>query len=286
MSPFKKAERSRAKFKGAIVGPSGSGKTFSALLIASGLGKKIAVVDTEHGSASLYSDKFEFDTVELTAPYTPDRYIHCIKEAQRAGYDVLIIDSISHSWQGEGGVLEKKSSLDARGGSQFGNWRVPKQENLRLTETILQADLHIITTIRAKQGYAIVEDNGKQKVQKLGMDPIAEPGVEYSFSIVFDLAMDHNASASKDRSGIFDGKIFKPTVETGKEILAWLTAGKEQPLPVEQPIQISQRTLACTSCQKELVLHSSGKGYVCPDSQKRGDGHSRILKSEMEKQTA
>ena len=285
---FKKAEKTQTKFKGAIIGPSGSGKTYSALLIALGLGKKIALLDTEHGSASLYGDRFQFDTVTLSSPYTPDRYVACIQAAQKAGYDVLIIDSLSHSWQGEGGVLEKKSALDARGGSQFGNWRVPKQENLRLTEAILQADLHIITTIRAKQGYALVEENGKQKVQKLGMDPIAEPGVEYSFSVVFDLAMDHNASISKDRSSIFDGKIFKPTIETGKEILAWLGSIKTEETPqiksqIEPEPKSDNRNIFCPKCNAPVLLHHSGAGYACPNSQARNDGHLRFLKADLAK---
>src|SRR5690606_31598618 len=103
---FKKAERKQARLRLALAGPSGSGKTYSALQMAKGLGSKIAVIDTEHGSASLYADAAEFDVMELHAPYSPERYVEAIQAAEAAGYDVLIIDSYSHEWTGPGGCLE------------------------------------------------------------------------------------------------------------------------------------------------------------------------------------
>ena len=102
---FKKAERKRAKLRLALSGPSGSGKTYGALQIAKGLGGKIAVLDTERGSASLYSDTVDFDVVELGPPYEPERFIEVMDAAAKAGYEVLIIDSITHEWKGAGGIL-------------------------------------------------------------------------------------------------------------------------------------------------------------------------------------
>lgn len=223
MSLFKKAEKKSSFLRVALTGPSGSGKTFSALRLAKGLGGKIAVLDTENGSASLYSDKFDFDVVELTPPFSADRYINIIEEAQKAGYNVLMIDSLSHVWAGEGGVIDKKESLDERGGNQWTNWRKPKAEHQKLKDAILFSNIHIISTIRSKQAYAQKEEgNNKKSIQKLGMDPIAEPGVEYEYTTVFDVGMDHKAMASKDRTSIFGEQIFTITEETGKQFISWL----------------------------------------------------------------
>jgi hypothetical protein len=231
MITFKKAVRTTAKIKMALTGPSGSGKTYSALAIAKGLAEKIAVLDTEVGSASLYSDIFEFDTVTIKPPFEAQKFIEVIHAAEKAGYELLIIDSLSHAWGGEGGALEQKDGLDARGGrqNQYTNWGPIKKLHNQLKEAILQSSMHIICTLRAKQEYSISNDNGKNKVQKLGMAPIAEPGLEYEYSILFELAMNHEAIAGKDRTGLFDGKMFLPSEETGKLIKDWLSTAKPDP---------------------------------------------------------
>jgi len=235
MSAFRKAERRQAKLKIAITGPSGSGKTFSALLIAAGIGKRIAVVDTENKSASLYADVgtgplkgIAFDILEIDPPYTIPRYLEAIELAEKEGYDVLILDSISHAWAGEGGLLDKKGALDQRAGSNsYANWATITPEHERFKARILQSDLHIICTMRSKQDY-ILEQNekGKSVPKKVGLAPIQRDGMEYEFTTVLDLAMDHHAIASKDRTSLFDGQVFKPTRDTGKKIMAWLLEGK------------------------------------------------------------
>jgi hypothetical protein len=240
---FKKAERKQAKLKIALTGPSGSGKSFSALLMASAIGKRIAVIDTENGSASLYADiskgplsGIEFDVLNLEPPYTIQKYTEAIEAAEKAGYDVLVIDGISPAWAGEGGLLSKKEALDQRGGNSYTNWAGITKEHEIFKARLLNCDIHLICTMRSKQDYVLeVNEKGKSAPKKVGMAPIQRDGMEYEFTTVFDLAMDHNAVASKDRTSLFDGQIFKPTAETGKRIMAWLMGGKPAQKPVAAP---------------------------------------------------
>lgn len=222
---FKKAQRIQSKLKIGISGPSGSGKTYSALRLASGIGKKIAVLDSERGSASLYSDRFDFDVVEITPPFTPQKYVDVMRAAYQQGYDVLIIDSVSHAWAGEGGLLNQKEQLDARGGNSFANWAkmTPKQE--KFVSAIVQCPIHIICTMRSKQDYSQTNEGGKVKIQKVGLAPVQREGFEYELTTVFDVAMNHEAETSKDRTGLFVDKIATITEDTGKAFMQWLNAG-------------------------------------------------------------
>ncbi len=194
---FKKAERTQATLKIALTGPSGSGKTFSGLILAAALGKKIAVVDTENKSASLYADMDKgplagivFDVLDLEPPYTIVKYAEAIEAAEKAGYDVLLIDSISHAWAGEGGLLDKKAALDQRGGNSYTNWATITPEQERFKARILQAGIHVICTMRSKQDYVLEQnDKGKSVPKKVGLAPIQRDGMEYEFTTVFDIAM-------------------------------------------------------------------------------------------------
>lgn len=237
-SSFKKAERKKAWLKLALTGPSGSGKTYSALLIAKGMGGRIAVIDTENGSASLYADSDgmpDYDVVEIDPPYTTQKYIEKIKEAWDGKYEILIIDSISHAWMGEGGLLQQKEEIDARGTkdskNKYANWASITKMHEQFKGWLLKADMHMIVTMRSKQDYMLVEGG---KVEKLGMAPQQREGMEYEFTTVLDMAMNHSAKASKDRTGLLDGKIFAPTEETGADLMNWLKSGKGE---------FSQRTL-------------------------------------------
>ena len=245
---FVKAERKQHKPKLALTGPSGSGKTFSALLIAAGMGKRIAVIDTENGSASLYANMEKgplkgvaFDVLELEPPYTIDKYVRAIEAAQAENYDVLVVDSISHAWAGEGGLLSKKEALDQRGGNSYTNWAGITKEHEQFKARILNANIILICTMRSKQDYVLeVNEKGKSAPKKVGMAPIQRDGMEYEFTTVFDLAMDHNAVASKDRTSMFDGQIFKPTKKTGEQIMAWLVGAKPvESLPPQIPFEES-----------------------------------------------
>lgn len=225
---FQKAERKNVKLKLALTGPSGSGKTFSALRLASGMGGKIAVIDTENKSSELYSDRFEFDVCAIRPPFTTAKYIEAIQGAVNEGYDNLIIDSISHAWAGEGGILNRKTATDQRGGNSFTNWGKFTPEQEKFMSTLLQSDINLIATMRSKQDY-IMESNskGKQAPKKVGLAPVQREGSEYEFTIVFDVAMNHEAETSKDRTGLFDDQFFQITEETGKKILDWQLSGKE-----------------------------------------------------------
>ena len=226
---FLKAERKRAKLRLALAGPSGSGKTYGALLIAKGLGGRVAVIDTEHGSASLYADLLDYDTLELTPPYSPERYIEAIRAAESAGYDVIVIDSTSHEWEGSGGCLESNETL-ARAkyrGNTWSAWSDTTPRHRAFIDAQLQSRCHIIATMRSKTATEQAEENGKKKVVKLGMKAVQREGAEYEYTVVLDLEHEHHfAVASKDRTRLF-AEPHIVTEETGKRLLAWLESGAE-----------------------------------------------------------
>ena len=233
---FQKAEKKKVKLKLALTGPSGAGKTYSALLLAKGLGGKTALVDTENASASLYADRFDFDSLNIDPPYTVAKYVEAIKGAVKLGYDNLVIDSLTHAWAGDGGLLSKKEAMDSRGGNSFTNWSSITKEHEQFISAILASNINIIASMRSKQDYVLeVNDKGKSSPKKVGMAPIQREGMEYLFTTVFDIAMDHSAQASKDRTGMFADQIFRITEQTGKDIKAWLLNGKDAPLMEKDP---------------------------------------------------
>jgi hypothetical protein len=223
---LKKAERKRAKIKMALQGPSSSGKTLSSLLLAYGLindWQKIAVIDTENHSAELFAHVGDFQVVALTAPFTPERYIEAINLCLRNGIGVIIIDSISHEWEGLGGILETLSNM---AGNSYTNWSKLTPRHNAFIQTMLQCPAHIIGNIRSKQDYVLVEKNGKQVPEKVGMKGVQRDGLDYEFTIVLELDMKHNAHASKDRTDLFmDKPEFQITPDTGAAILDWCNEG-------------------------------------------------------------
>lgn len=228
---FAKALRKKAKLRLALTGPSGSGKTYGALEIAKGLGGKTAVIDTEKGSASLYSDRFNFDVLELDPPFTPERFIEAIGAAQEAGYDNLIIDSITHEWSGSGGCLELLDGLAKAKyrGNTWSAWSEITPRHNAFLDAILRSDLHIIATMRSKTETAQVDKgNGKKGVDKLGMKSEQRDGVEYEFTTVLDLNHEtHTAMASKDRTGLFsNAEVTQLNELTGKKLMDWLNDGR------------------------------------------------------------
>lgn len=231
MVTFQKATKEQSKLRMAIIGPSGSGKTYSALRIASGLlaeGERMAVVDTERGSAAKYSDAFDFDVLELET-FEPERYIEAINSAVDAGYPVLVIDSLSHAWSGKGGVLEFVDKEKQRGGSNgFNAWGKATPKQNQMVDTILSAPIHILVTMRSKMEYVQEKDDrtGKTVVRKVGMQPVQRDGLEYEFDIVGDMTTDHYLSVTKTRMLDLDGLLEeKPGEALGKRIKSWLTEG-------------------------------------------------------------
>ncbi len=240
---FTKAERKKAKLRLALTGPSGSGKTYGALLIAKGIGGKIALIDTEKGSASLYAHLLDFDVLELSAPYTPERFIEAINAAEQAGYHTLIIDSITHEWNGSGGCLELNDQIaqSKYRGNTWSAWNETTSRHRAFLDGMMQSNMHIIATIRSKTETAQQESiTGKKAVVKLGMKVEQRDSVEYEFTTVLDIIHDgHYAVASKDRTGLFTDHDPAPiTVETGKIVLAWLESGIEV-----QHIKVDEETL-------------------------------------------
>ena len=227
---FRKAIRKRAKLRLAITGPAGSGKTYSALLLAFGLGGKVAMIDTENGSGDLYCDLGDYDICSLTAPYDPRKYVQIIHEAEQAGYDTIIIDSLSHAWSGEGGILDlqARAAANSKSGNSYTAWRQVTPMQNRLIDTLLASPCHIIATMRRKTEYVQGEnERGKTEIRKVGLAPVQREGVDYEFGTVFDLSPSHMASVSKDRTGLFDSTYFTITQDTGKILRDWLDKGED-----------------------------------------------------------
>jgi len=234
---FQRATRRKTWLKIALTGASGAGKTYSALKLAFGLGQRIAVIDTENSSAALYAHLGEYDTLDLAPPFTTERYEEAIRAGVEAGYDVLILDSISHAWAGTGGLLAQKEMLDARGtGNSFQNWAPITRKHEAFKAAMLEAPAHIICTMRSKEDHVLTTDErGKPTVRKAGMAPIQREGMGYEFTIVFDInAADHTALASKDRTDLFAGFHGLLTTAEGQKIARWLESGAE-PLVAPAP---------------------------------------------------
>lgn len=233
MKQFIKAERSNCKIKMAIQGPSGSGKTYSSLLMAYGLTKdwsKIAVLDTENGSANLYSHLGKYSVLNLKAPYTPEEYIDAIETAVKQGFECLIIDSLSAEWNGVGGVLDIHSNIP---GNSFTAWAKVTPRHNAFVQAILQSNIHIIGTMRSKTDYVLSEKNGKQVPEKVGMKPVQREDSEYEFTVVFELNQKHQANVGKDRTGLFSKRheLFL-TAEVGEEISQWCKINDEAPAEI------------------------------------------------------
>jgi len=209
----------------ALIGPSGSGKTFSALRIATGLGGRIALIDTEHGTSRKYADLFGYDILELES-FHPSNYVKAVLAATRAGYDTLIIDSLSHAWAGKDGALDlvDQAAKRSKTANTYAAWRDVTALHNELIETILQADLHIIATMRSKTRYVLEQDDkGKTQVRKVGLEAVQRDGLEYEFDIAADMDLDNNLIVTKTRCVALNKKVFREPGEDVATILRdWL----------------------------------------------------------------
>lgn len=241
---FKKATRQQLKLRLAIDGPSGAGKTYTALTFAHALAKggPIAVIDSESGSARKYAGEngWEFDALELDS-FSPSEYASAIEEAGRLGYPVIVVDSLSHAWEGKDGALELK---DKKGGNSFAAWKDITPMHRRMIDAILTSPAHVICTMRSKTEYVLETDsNGKQVPKKVGMAPVQRAGMEYEFDIYLSMDWSHIATVTKSRCRAVDGQIFaKPSAAFVHQIQSWLEAGEVAELP-PPPARISDAQL-------------------------------------------
>jgi hypothetical protein len=239
----------------AIDGPPGSGKTYTALRFAHALGGRVALIDTENGSASKYAGdapdgiQWDFDAL-LLSNYAPTEYTAAIEEAGREGYAVLVIDSLTHAWSGKGGALEIK---DRQGGNSFTAWKNVTPLHNRLIEAILVSPSHVIATLRSKIDYVIeeeVDERGRKKAvpRKVGMAPVQRPGTEYEFDVFGSMDWAHVLTITKSRcSAVADAIVSKPGPAFMEPILRWLNSGEATvatPLPRRAPPEQVERITA------------------------------------------
>ncbi len=245
---LRQAERKRAKIKMAVCGPAGSGKTYSSLLTAFGLvgdWKKIAVICTEPSAndgraADLFSHLGPYNVLPLDAPYRPERYIDAIRACEKAGMEAIIIDSISHEWEGEGGLVEDSNKMDDK--NKFSNWDVLGRRHKKLINAILLSPAHVIACARTKTDYVLeANEKGKMAPRKVGTKVITREGFDFEVTLAFDLSYNHFATCSKDRTDMYaDCEPFRMSAETGKQILEWCNSGKAEEIAQEQEAEAIQ----------------------------------------------
>ncbi len=238
---LRKATRTKSKLRIGLSGPSGSGKTYSALKLASGLTDwdKVCIIDTENGSADLYDDLGEYNVITLQEPYSPERYIEAIESAEQAGMEVIIIDSVSHEWEGAGGCLEinEKIAQAKYRGNTWSAWNDTTKRHRHFIEKLISSSCHIIATTRSKTDTIMTED---KKIKKVGLKEIQREGFEYELTANFSIDRDsHFALSSKDRTGLFiDVDPFLVNKETGKILRDWSEKGVDTSKIVSDIIEL------------------------------------------------
>ena len=228
MSAFKKATKQQSRLRMAIHGASGSGKTYTALAVATALGSRVALIDTERGSASKYAGLFEFDVCEVYDDYHPKRLEEALKDAASAGYDAIVVDSTTHFYKGPGGVLDLHDQeckrMAARGGrvDSFAAWRAITPIYDRMIQSLLAVPAHLFVTARAKSEY-VKED---KTVKKVGLAPEMRDGWEFEFDVEGMLDAEHHLVIGKTRCQDLDGRVFhKPGKDVAAILQRWLTDG-------------------------------------------------------------
>lgn len=257
---LQKACRRKAKIRMCLQSPSGGGKTYTALILAYGLcgtWDKIAVIDSENRSADLYSHLGSYYTLPLEAPFTPESYIQALLVCEQAGMEVVIMDSITPEWEY---ILEVHAGM---AGNSFTNWSKCTPRHNEFVQAIIHSQVHIIATMRTKQDYVLVEKQGKQVPEKMGFKAIQKDGMDYEFTLCFDLNIKHYASASKDRTGLFEGKPdFIPTSETGRLIKEWCLQGIDEPAEPVMTLEIlTDKVRKCNSTDELTALFNAYPSY-------------------------
>lgn len=273
---LRKATRKKAFLKLNLSGTSGSGKTMSALLMALGLvgeWTKIAVIDTENGSADLYSHLGDFNVYSLEPPFSPERYNAAIDACLTAGMECIIIDSSTHEWSGSGGCLELNESLaNAKyRGNTWSAWNETTPRHDSFVQKVLQSRCHFITCTRSKTETIMGED---KKVKKVGMKDIQRDGWEYELTVSLNIDRDtHKATASKDRTQLFEGKDpFVITEETGKRIRQWCDEAPDVEAEVKDAIE---KLNVCNTVDELSLLRESLPSYVTDHADFKKAGNAR-----------
>jgi hypothetical protein len=279
MVQIRKARRSATKLRLLLTGPSGAGKTWGALQIAKGMGGRTVVIDTEEGSSDLYDHLHDFDVIDLRPPFSPERYIEAIKAAEEAGYEVIVIDSVTHCWSGPGGcleILEDVAKAQFRGNT-WSAFSVITPRWRAFVDAILRSPAHVICCGRSKTETAQVDDHGKKKVAKLGMKLEARDGLEFEFTCVLDLIHDgHYATVSKDRTGLFAGDPKPITPATGERLAAWLAGGTPTVTPPSEKYLQAAAFIGKAATDADLRKATKAiDGYVAA-GQLTGDEWSRL----------
>lgn len=235
--------------------------------------ERICLVDTENRSGSLYADSTfggthigEFLTIDLEPPFSPQRYLEAIQTAEENGVEFLVIDSLSHAWTGEGGMLDMQSNIAKRSGNSYTAWRDITPLHNKLVDKILQSDMHVAVAMRTKTEY-VVEDNekGKKAPRKIGTTPVFREGFEYEVTTFFDVSQDHMAMATKDRTGLFDGQTFVINPQTGARIHQWLLGAKPA-LPKPKASDTPEDLPLLTLVDNAVKAHCEG---MSPEDKKR-----------------
>lgn len=250
---IKKASQKAKKLRIGLSGASGFGKSFSALTLGFGITndwKKICVIDSECSSASLYSNLGSFNTIDINAPFNPEKFCQAIKLAEDSKMEVIIIDSISMEWNGSGGCLDIHEQL----GGRFQDWGPVKKRHQAFIDAILQSSCHIITTVRRKVEYSLDKDsNGRTKVFKLGTKEITQEGFEYEMDVNFELINEnHLAKATKDRLNLFMNRPeFVINSSTGKKLINYINNISN----TKTKSEMQQKIVECMTIQELTQLY-------------------------------
>lgn len=251
---FQKAKREKIWIKVLLGGPSGSGKTYSALKLATGIAKKahtgVAAIDTESGRIRYYADEFDFDDQQLSAPFTPEKYVEMIEEAIDGGYKVIVIDSITHEWKGKGGCIEIHDSIP---GNTYTAWGKVKPRHQQFVDELIQSPIHIIATARGKDEYVLEEKNGKQVPKKVGVGMEQQDDAEYNYTVTFNIDQQtHVAEVMKDNTHLFEGRYEKLTEKDGEALYDWANSG-------EAP-KATEKTVSVEDLHKQIIDLATKKG--------------------------
>jgi hypothetical protein len=252
---FTQATKEKAKARVALCGPSGAGKTFTGLTIATALGSRLGVIDTERGSASKYADEFAFERLELDQ-YDPRILVDALGVAAGAGFDVVMVDSLTHFWSGSGGMLEQVDAIARRSSSNntFAAWKDARPIERKMIDALVSYPGHVIVTMRSKTKYEIDSSSGRSAPRKVGLAPEQRDGIEYEFDIVGDMDPDNTLTVTKSRARVLSGAVVpQPTMEFGLKIREWLESGVEPAVRLEELISRAVASTATFDGLRELM---------------------------------